>query len=118
MVMLFFFNDTATTEIYTLSLHDALPIFFYTQLAGLSAVPILVDTKDVDEFVETVVRIAPGFGAIHLEDISAPECFEIERRLIERLPQPVMHDDAHGTAGDTPSSAAAGSRHGGKGQDG
>jgi malate dehydrogenase (oxaloacetate-decarboxylating) len=71
---------------------------FYAQLVGISAVPILVDTKDVDEFVETVVRIAPGFGGIHLEDISAPECFEIERRLIEALPQPVMHDDVHGTA--------------------
>jgi malate dehydrogenase (oxaloacetate-decarboxylating) len=71
---------------------------FYHQLAGVSAMPILVDTKDVDEFVETVVRIAPTFGGIHLEDISAPECFEIEARLIEALPQPVMHDDVHGTA--------------------
>ncbi len=71
---------------------------FYRQCAGLSATPILIDTKDVDEFVETVVRIAPTFGGIHLEDISAPECFEIERRLIELLPQPVMHDDVHGTA--------------------
>src|SRR6201991_1565691 len=71
---------------------------FYAQLAGISAMPILIDTKDVDEFVETVVRIAPGFGGIHLEDISAPACFEIERRLIEELDQPVMHDDAHGTA--------------------
>ena len=71
---------------------------FYAQLVGISASPILIDTKDVDEFVETVVRIAPGFGGIHLEDISAPECFEIERRLIEALPQPVMHDDVHGTA--------------------
>ena len=71
---------------------------FYSQLVGISAVPILVDTKDVDAFVETVVRIAPGFGGIHLEDISAPECFEIERRLIDALPQPVMHDDVHGTA--------------------
>jgi malate dehydrogenase (oxaloacetate-decarboxylating) len=71
---------------------------FYSQLVGVTAVPILVDTKDVDEFVETVVRIAPGFGGIHLEDISAPACFEIERRLIEALPQPVMHDDVHGTA--------------------
>lgn len=71
---------------------------FYSQLAGISAVPILIDTKDVDAFVETVVRIAPGFGGIHLEDISAPECFEIERRLIAALPQPVMHDDVHGTA--------------------
>jgi malate dehydrogenase (oxaloacetate-decarboxylating) len=71
---------------------------FYAQLAGISAVPVLVDTKDVDEFVEAVVRIAPSFGGIHLEDISAPECFEIEERLIEALPQPVMHDDVHGTA--------------------
>jgi malate dehydrogenase (oxaloacetate-decarboxylating) len=71
---------------------------FYQQLAGVSAMPILIDARDVDTFVETVVRIAPGFGGIHLEDISAPECFEIEARLIEELPQPVMHDDVHGTA--------------------
>jgi malate dehydrogenase (oxaloacetate-decarboxylating) len=71
---------------------------FYDQFAGISAMPILIDATDVDAFVETVVRIAPTFGGIHLEDISAPECFEIERRLIERLPQPVMHDDVHGTA--------------------
>jgi malate dehydrogenase (oxaloacetate-decarboxylating) len=71
---------------------------FYHQLARVSAMPILIDTKDVDEFVEAVVRIAPTFGGIHLEDISAPECFEIEARLIEELPQPVMHDDVHGTA--------------------
>ncbi len=71
---------------------------FYSQLVDISAVPILIDTRDVDEFVETVVRIAPGFGGIHLEDISTPACFEIERRLIEELPQPVMHDDVHGTA--------------------
>jgi malate dehydrogenase (oxaloacetate-decarboxylating) len=71
---------------------------FYDQFAGISAMPILIDAADVETFVETVVRIAPTFGGIHLEDISAPECFEIERRLIERLPQPVMHDDVHGTA--------------------
>jgi malate dehydrogenase (oxaloacetate-decarboxylating) len=71
---------------------------FYHQLARVSAMPILIDTKDVDKFVEAVVRIAPTFGGIHLEDISAPECFEIEARLIEELPQPVMHDDVHGTA--------------------
>ncbi len=71
---------------------------FYSQFAGISAVPILLDTDGVDEFVETVVRIAPSFGAIHLEDISAPECFEIESRLIEALDVPVMHDDVHGTA--------------------
>jgi malate dehydrogenase (oxaloacetate-decarboxylating) len=71
---------------------------FYRQFAGLSAMPILIDAADVDTFVDTVIRIAPTFGAIHLEDISAPECFEIERRLINALPQPVMHDDVHGTA--------------------
>jgi malate dehydrogenase (oxaloacetate-decarboxylating) len=71
---------------------------FYAQLVGVSAMPLLIDTKDVDEFIDTVIRVAPGFGGIHLEDISAPECFEIERRLIEALPQPVMHDDVHGTA--------------------
>jgi malate dehydrogenase (oxaloacetate-decarboxylating) len=71
---------------------------FYRQFAGISAMPILIDTTDVEGFVETVVRIAPTFGGIHLEDISTPECFEIERRLIEALPQPVMHDDVHGTA--------------------
>jgi len=71
---------------------------FYRQMAGISAVPILISTEDADEFVETVVRIAPGFGAIHLEDIRAPDCFEIEQRLIEALDVPVMHDDVHGTA--------------------
>jgi malate dehydrogenase (oxaloacetate-decarboxylating) len=71
---------------------------FYRLCAGLSAVPILVDTEDPDEFVQTVLRIAPGFGAIHLEDIRVPDCFEIEARLIEALDVPVMHDDVHGTA--------------------
>jgi malate dehydrogenase (oxaloacetate-decarboxylating) len=71
---------------------------FYRQFAGISAMPILIDASEPDEFVETVKRIAPTFGGIHLEDISAPECFEIERRLIEELPVPVMHDDVHGTA--------------------
>ena len=70
----------------------------YDQCIGLSAVPILVDTEDPDEFIETVVRIAPTFGGIHLEDIQAPDCFYIEKELIRRLKQPVMHDDQHGTA--------------------
>jgi malate dehydrogenase (oxaloacetate-decarboxylating) len=86
---------------------------FYHQLAGVSAMPILIDTKDVDEFVETVVRIAPTFGGIHLEDISAPECFEIEARLIEALPQPVMHDDVHGTAVVSLAAALVACRHAG-----
>src|SRR5438067_259872 len=71
---------------------------FYRQLAGISAFPILVDTTDLQEFVDTVVRISPGFAGIHLEDISAPDCFEIERQLLARLDKPVMHDDVHGTA--------------------
>jgi malate dehydrogenase (oxaloacetate-decarboxylating) len=70
----------------------------YRRLVGISAVPILIDTEDADEFIATVTRIAPGFGAIHLEDIRAPECFEIEPRLIDALDVPVMHDDVHGTA--------------------
>jgi malate dehydrogenase (oxaloacetate-decarboxylating) len=86
---------------------------FYHQLANVSAMPILIDTKDVDEFVETVVRISPTFGGIHLEDISAPECFEIERRLIEILPKPVMHDDVHGTAVVTLAAAIVACRHAG-----
>ena len=83
---------------------------FYAQLVDITAIPILIDTKDVDEFVETVVRIAPGFGGIHLEDIATPGCFEIERRLIEALPMPVMHDDVHGTAVVTMAAAIAACR--------
>ena len=64
----------------------------------LDSIPIVLDTKDPDEIVETLVRLRPTFGAVNLEDISAPRCFEIERRLIEALDCPVMHDDQHGTA--------------------
>ena len=70
----------------------------FSEFAGLSAVPIVLDTQDVDRIVETVAAIAPSFGGINLEDISAPRCFEIEARLRERLDIPVMHDDQHGTA--------------------
>jgi malate dehydrogenase (oxaloacetate-decarboxylating) len=83
---------------------------FYAQLVGITATPILIDTHDVDEFIETVVRIAPGFGGIHLEDIATPGCFEIERRLIEALDVPVMHDDVHGTAVVTMAAAIAACR--------
>src|SRR4051794_13808524 len=83
---------------------------FYDQCAGLNAMPILLDAHDPDTFVEAVARIAPTFGAIHLEDISAPDCFEIEARLIEALPQPVMHDDVHGNAVVTLAAAIAGCR--------
>ena len=70
----------------------------FKEFAGVDAFPICLDTKDVDEIVETVKRIAPVFGGINLEDISAPRCFEIEKRLKEELDIPVFHDDQHGTA--------------------
>src|SRR3954463_12939538 len=70
----------------------------FSEFAGLSAVPIVLSTQDTDAIVEAVVAIAPSFGGINLEDISAPRCFEIEARLRERLDIPVMHDDQHGTA--------------------
>ncbi|MDP9024828.1 MAG: NAD-dependent malic enzyme, partial [Candidatus Eremiobacteraeota bacterium] len=81
----------------------ALPVMegkamLFKQFANIDAFQICLDTKDVDEIVETVIRIAPVFGGINLEDISAPRCFEVERRLIEALDIPVMHDDQHGTA--------------------
>lgn len=71
---------------------------FYAQLVGVNAVPIVLDTRDSDEVIETVVRIAQGFGGIHLEDISTPEVYYIERALEEQLSIPVFHDDQHGTA--------------------
>ena len=70
----------------------------FKEFGGLDAVPIILSTTDVDTIVETVAAIAPSFGGINLEDISAPRCFEIEDRLRERLDIPVMHDDQHGTA--------------------
>ncbi len=70
----------------------------FKKFAGLDSIPIVLDTKDVDEIVETLVRLRPSFGAVNLEDISAPRCFEIEKRVVEALDCPVMHDDQHGTA--------------------
>ena len=69
----------------------------YDQFVGLSATPILIETKDPEEFVKTVINVAPSFGAIHLEDIRMPDCFYIEDELKKRLKKPVMHDDQHGT---------------------
>ena len=70
----------------------------FKKFAGVDAVPIILDTQDTEEIIQTVKMIAPGFGGINLEDISAPRCFEIERRLKEELNIPVFHDDQHGTA--------------------
>nr|WP_157101552.1 NADP-dependent malic enzyme [Nocardia shimofusensis] len=70
----------------------------FKKFAGLDSIPLVLDTKDVDEIVETLIRLRPSYGAINLEDISAPRCFEIEKRVVEALDCPVMHDDQHGTA--------------------
>lgn len=81
----------------------ALPVMegkcaLFKTFAGVDAFPIVLDTQDPQEIIETVVRIAPAFGGINLEDIAAPKCFEIEDALKKRLNIPVMHDDQHGTA--------------------
>ena len=81
----------------------ALPVMegkaaLFKRFANVDAWPICIDSHDVDEIVRTVELIAPGFGGINLEDISAPRCFEVERRLREKLDIPVFHDDQHGTA--------------------
>ncbi len=70
----------------------------FKQFGGVDAVPIALDCREVDEIVETVARLAPSFGGVNLEDISAPRCFEIERKLQERVDIPIFHDDQHGTA--------------------
>jgi malate dehydrogenase (oxaloacetate-decarboxylating) len=96
-------DGTAVLGLGNIGPLGALPVMegkaiLFKQFAGIDAFPICLDTTDVDEIVETVERIAPVFGGINLEDISAPRCFEIEERLLERLDIPVMHDDQHGTA--------------------
>jgi malate dehydrogenase (oxaloacetate-decarboxylating) len=70
----------------------------FKRFAGLDSIPLVIDTHDVDEIVETLVRLRHSFGAVNLEDIAAPRCFELEDKLIEALEMPVMHDDQHGTA--------------------
>ena len=70
----------------------------FKAFGGLDSIPIVLDTTDVEEIVQTLVRLRPSFGAVNLEDVSAPRCFELEDKLIEALDCPVMHDDQHGTA--------------------
>lgn len=70
----------------------------FKEFGGVNAFPICLDTQDTEEIIKTIVNIAPAFGGINLEDISAPRCFEIEERLKKLLPIPVFHDDQHGTA--------------------
>jgi malate dehydrogenase (oxaloacetate-decarboxylating) len=96
-------DGTAVLGLGNIGAAAALPVMegkaaLFSEFAGLNAVPIVLDTTDVDEIVATVERLAPSFGGINLEDISAPRCFEVEARLRERLSIPVFHDDQHGTA--------------------
>ena len=96
-------DGTAVLGLGDIGPEAAIPVMegkaiLFKEFGGVDAFPICLDTTDVDEIVETVKRIAPVFGGINLEDISAPRCFEIERRLKEALDIPVFHDDQHGTA--------------------
>ncbi|QGU94680.1 NAD-dependent malic enzyme [Clostridium bovifaecis] len=96
-------DGTAVLGLGDIGPEAAMPVMegksiLFKEFAGVDAFPICLDTKDVDEIVKTVKYLAPTFGGINLEDISAPRCFEIERRLKEELDIPVFHDDQHGTA--------------------
>jgi len=96
-------NGTAVLGLGNIGTLASLPVMegkaaIFAEFANISAIPILVDSEDIDTVVETVSKIASGFGAIQLEDISAPACFEIEEKLGNKLNIPVFHDDQHGTA--------------------
>ena len=96
-------DGTAVLGLGDIGPEAAMPVMegkamLFKEFADVDAFPICLSTKDVDEIVETVIRIAPTFGGINLEDISSPRCFEIEQRLQEALDIPVFHDDQHGTA--------------------
>ncbi|WP_345470998.1 NADP-dependent malic enzyme [Glutamicibacter ectropisis] len=96
-------DGTAVLGLGNIGAAASLPVMegksaLFKEFGGLDSIPLVLNTTDVDEIVETVVRLRPSFGAVNLEDISAPRCFEIEERLIEALDIPVMHDDQHGTA--------------------
>ena len=96
-------DGTAVLGLGDIGPQAALPVMegkaqLFQRFVGLNGVPIVLDTTNVDEMFDTICRIAPSFGAINLEDISAPRCFELEKRLKNHLNIPVMHDDQHGTA--------------------
>jgi malate dehydrogenase (oxaloacetate-decarboxylating) len=96
-------NGTAVLGLGDVGVAAALPVMegksaLFAQLAKISGIPILIDEKDPERLIDTICAIAPSFGAIQLEDIAAPLCFEVEEGLKARLDRPVMHDDQHGTA--------------------
>ena len=96
-------DGSAVLGLGNIGAHAAMPVMegkavLFKTFGGVNAVPICLDTQDTEEIIKTVVNIAPAFGGINLEDISAPRCFEIESRLKELLDIPVFHDDQHGTA--------------------
>jgi len=96
-------NGTAVLGLGDIGPLASLPVMegkaaLLAEFVGISGFPILIDTKNIDTFVRTVVRIASGFGAIQLEDVAAPACFEIEQKLSAQLNIPIFHDDQHGTA--------------------
>jgi len=96
-------NGTAVLGLGDIGPKASMPVMegkamLFKQFANIDAVPIVINSKNPEDFIKTVIDIAPSFAAINLEDIAAPECFEIEDRLVEALNIPVMHDDQHGTA--------------------
>ncbi|WP_418746161.1 NAD(P)-dependent malic enzyme [Frisingicoccus sp.] len=96
-------DGSAVLGLGNIGAYAAIPVMegkaaLFKEFGNVNAVPICLDTQDTEEIIETVIRIAPAFGGINLEDISAPRCFEIETRLKEILDIPVFHDDQHGTA--------------------
>jgi malate dehydrogenase (oxaloacetate-decarboxylating) len=96
-------DGTAVLGLGDIGASASLPVMegksaLFKTFGDLDSIPLVLDTTDVDEIVETLVRLRPSFGAVNLEDISAPRCFELEEKLIEALDCPVMHDDQHGTA--------------------
>lgn len=96
-------DGSAVLGLGNIGAYAAMPVMegkavLFKEFGGVNAVPICLDTQDTEEIIKTIVNIAPAFGGINLEDISAPRCFEIETRLKELLDIPVFHDDQHGTA--------------------
>jgi malate dehydrogenase (oxaloacetate-decarboxylating) len=96
-------NGTAILGLGDIGVRAGMPVMegkavLFDRLVGISGIPILIDSKDIQTCIDTIVNIAPSFGAIKLEDFRAPECFAIEEALMQKLAMPIMHDDQHGTA--------------------